>query len=332
MAQNVRVQRGGSTRFAWRVTLAAIAILETGYSLTLAQVAAPTRLIEQTRVGQDGITGPELPAAEPELPAKGAPRFTRLLRDEKNQPRALQTSILRFSKTDGAHTIEVDLIGAIHVADPEYFDLLNRAFPSYDALLFELVAPKDFKMPAAGEARANSPVSSVQTGLTDVLNLTFQLDRIDYQRPNFVHADMTPEQFAQSWKDRDESITKMFFRMMGQSMVRQTETAGTGDLRTMVALFSKDRDYRLKCLLAEEFADVERSVTGINGSDGSTLLTERNKKALEVLQQQIDKGKRRIGIFYGAGHMPDMERRLTDEFDVAATQIRWITAWDLKRP
>ena len=38
--------------------------------------------------------------------------------------------------------------------------------------------------------------------MTSALGLSFQLDEIDYTRPNLVHADMTPDEFAQSMRDR----------------------------------------------------------------------------------------------------------------------------------
>ena len=54
--------------------------------------------------------------------------------------------------------------------------------------------------------------------MKNVLKLEFQLDCIDYSVPNMVHADMSPEEFSQSMKDRGESFLKMFLRAMGQAM------------------------------------------------------------------------------------------------------------------
>ncbi len=36
--------------------------------------------------------------------------------------------------------MQVDLIGAVHIAHREYFQLLNKKFRNYDAVLYELVA------------------------------------------------------------------------------------------------------------------------------------------------------------------------------------------------
>ena len=62
---------------------------------------------------------------------------------------------------------------------------------------------------------------------------------------------------------------------------------------------------------------------------GSVLITERNKKALKVLKKQMAAGKKRIGIFYGAGHLDDMDKRLRKDFGLKPVAITWLTAWDL---
>jgi hypothetical protein len=50
-----------------------------------------------------------------------------------------------------------------------------------------------------------------------------------------------------------------------------------------------------------------------------------------VLQKEIDKGHKRIGVFYGAGHLPDMEQRLADDFGLKRAGETWLVAWDLQR-
>ena len=61
------------------------------------------------------------------------------------------------------------------------------------------------------------------------------------------------------------------------------------------------------------------------------VITECNKVALKVLDEQIAAGKKRIGIFYGRGHMPDMERRLIADVGVHRDNERWLVAWNLRR-
>jgi hypothetical protein len=224
----------------------------------------------------------------------------------------------------------VDLVSAVHVAEGSYYQELNRRFQQYDAVLYELVAPEGTVIPKGGVRSGGSAVSTLQTTMTQVLKLEFQLEGVDYTADNFVHADMTPEQFSQSMRSRGESVLKTFFRMLGHAMAQQNNPSAGGDLRLLFALFDKDRSMALKRVLAEEFRDMESSLTAINGPDGSTLITERNKVALDVLRDQIKAGHKKLAIFYGAGHMFDFEQRLRDEFALAPLETTWITAWDLK--
>ena len=68
-----------------------------------------------------------------------------------------------------------------------------------------------------------------------------------------------------------------------------------------------------------------------DGPEGSTIITERNKKAFEVLDKQLKDGKKNVAVFYGAGHLPDMEKRLAADFGLKREGEKWLTAWSLER-
>jgi hypothetical protein len=142
---------------------------------------------------------------------------------------------------------------------------------------------------------------------------------------------MSPEQFSKSMEDRGESFLGIFLRMMGYALAKQSgDGGGVDDVQLLLALFDSNRALTLKRIMAEQFQDMEGSVLAIGGPQGSTLIQERNKVALRVLRKQLDAGKKRIAIFYGAGHLGDFERHLRDDFDLAPISTRWLVAWDLK--
>ena len=68
-----------------------------------------------------------------------------------------------------------------------------------------------------------------------------------------------------------------------------------------------------------------------SGPEGSTLITERNKVALKKLGEQIAGGKKKIAIFYGAGHMGDIEKHLLADFHLHRSQEQWLTAWKIDK-
>lgn len=258
-------------------------------------------------------------------------RFVRLARDKDGDPVALEAAIVHYAPMDcGKSGPTVDLISAVHVAEPGFYSELNRRFATYDAVLYELVAPKGTRIPKGAKAKNDNPVSAMQNGMTAMLDLQFQLEGIDYTRPNLIHADMSPEQFSRSMRDRNESMLQVFLRMMGYAMSKQESAAGASDTKLLLALFSENRALALKRVMAEQMADMEGSLKAINGPDGSTLISERNKVAIEVLGRQIAAGKQKIAIFYGAGHMPDLQKRLRDDYGLVPVDTEWLKAWNLR--
>jgi hypothetical protein len=172
----------------------------------------------------------------------------------------------------------------------------------------------------------------VQNGMKDILELEHQLEHIDYRKPNMVHADMTPEAFAKRMSERNESFFQILMKSLGQGIAQQNKKqpqATDSGFGMLAVWFSPYRASVLRKMMAEQFEDLENSMKFLDGPDGSTIITERNKVALEVLKKQRDDGKRRIAIFYGAGHMPDFERRLIEDFGLKREQERWLVAWDL---
>lgn len=251
--------------------------------------------------------------------------------DEAGKPRSMQTAIVTYkSKTDPA--VAVDLVGAVHVGDKSYYEALNERFKQYDALLYELVAPDGTIVEKGRGTSSRHPLGALQNSMKQMLDLEHQLEQVDYTCKNFVHADMSPDDFTESMKNREESFLKMYFRMIGTSLAYQSRMTAKGesaDADILRAMLSKDRPRQLKIALAKQLADMESMLAAFGGEEGSTIITERNKKALEVLKEQLGKDKKKIGIFYGAGHLNDMHERLEKDFQLQPAEIIWLPAWKL---
>lgn len=267
-------------------------------------------------------------------------RFLRLTRDDAGQAATMETAIVSYAPADGKpDDLRVDLIGAVHIGERSYYQQLNDAFDDYDVVLYELVAPKGTRIPKGGRASAH-PVSLLQSGMKDMLALESQVELIDYEKENLVHADMSPEDFSKSMEQRGDNFFALFFRMLGRSIAQQSKqqvlaqegqaVRRTSDADLLMAMLDPKRSHRLKQIMAEQFEDLEGMMSVIDGPDGSTIISERNKVALQELRQQIDGGKKRIAIFYGAGHLPDMERRLAEDFGLTRLGEKWLVAWHLQ--
>jgi len=275
------------------------------------------------------------------LPARGEdkadsdeprPKYIRIVRDDSDEPLSLQTAIVHFVPADDSGSdLKVDLIGAVHVGEKSYYEALNKKFEGYDVVLYELVAPDGTRVPKGGRSSGH-PVAMMQNGLKGMLALKHQLELIDYTKENLVHADMSPDAFSKSMEERNESFFGMFFRMMGQAMAQQSAQKNkTSDFDLIAALFDPDRAGSMKRIMAEQFENVEGVMAALEGPDGSTIITERNKVALKKLEEQIKAGKKKIAIFYGAGHLGDMEKRLQSDFSLKRSGDEWLDAWNLER-
>lgn len=263
--------------------------------------------------------------------------WVRVRYDQQNEPLAMEAAIVRYvpAKPDPQGKValqSVDLVAAVHIGDAAYYQALNNRFESYDALLYELVAPEGTVVERGRGTSNTHPLGAMQNAMKSMLALEHQLEQVDYTKKNFVHADMSPDEFMQAMKNRNEGFLQMYMRLLGHSLGAQSEMAAKGespDVAVFAALFAEDRPLRLKRILAQQLADTEEMLTSFGGEEGSVLISERNKSALEVLKQQIAAGKKRIAIFYGAGHLADMDKRLRDEFGLKPAEITWLTAWDL---
>lgn len=281
----------------------------------------------------------------PPQPGKEEERleFLRVVRDAENRPVSLETAIVPYEKPaepGRAGPLRVDLVAAVHIGSGDYYDRLDEAFTGYDAVLYELVAPPQARVPQPGKPPAGV-IGSAQHGMTRMLGLEFQLDKVDYKAANFVHADLSPREFQAAMQNRSETFWTMFNRVMKEAAAREARgdkpaggDVGIGDMVGMLFASGPARQAKLRRLMAEQFTDMEMLTKAFGGEQGSAVITDRNVAAIGVLRKEIAKGRRRIAIFYGAAHMDDFDRRLREEFKLQPRprDTVWLEAWTLRDP
>ncbi|MEZ6059610.1 MAG: hypothetical protein R3C19_04540 [Planctomycetaceae bacterium] len=296
-------------------------------------------------------------AADEVSDEQAGPEYVRIRRNERNLAAALETSVVRLGNSKQFPEKTVDLVGAIHLGEPQYYDQLNKLFADYDVLLYEAVMPEAAVerglRPGGGGAHRERPsdeqdgpsveeewneakigmhaISVLQLGMKDALGLEFQLAGVNYAASNFVHADMTQEEFESAMAARGESFSEMLLREMGKAAIaQQKENPIASQLDLMFSLLTSDRIYRVRRIAAVQLAKASEG-DAFAGADGmSTIITERNKKALQVLRKELRGKAKKIGIFYGAGHFADMEKRLVEQFGFERQSEVWLTAWKLR--
>ncbi len=272
------------------------------------------------------ILAPTLAAAEPNPGSS----FLRIQRDESREPVALQTVIAKYVSASSARGVEIDLVAVVHIGEKAYYERLNKEFEQYDTVLYELVAPEGIKLPkTSGEQKSDNPLAMLQQGMKFVLRLEHQLEVVDYGKPNFIHADLSPEGMRRAMKERGDNEMTVFLGVVADFLRKKNLGADKPAPQIPdISLNDLLNPTKFRRMMAQQFEDAGGDVV-LGRTVNQLLVEDRNKACMKVLQQQLAAGKKKIAIFYGAAHMPDFDKRLKEDFDMKRTTSEWIDAWSL---
>lgn len=215
-------------------------------------------------------------------------------------------------------------------------------------------------------SRGFNILGCIQRQMANFLMLDFQLDCLDYQAENWYHADLDFETFKLLQHEKGES----FFTFARDMTLRSTKAivqpttipedlgpwrskllwasrvlpmplvglfiigsvctdVGASEFPELEALSRLDFGAAMKVFLAKRLTSEFTQVTA-DVEERSVIIGERNRAATEALNRAIAEGHNKIAVVYGGGHMPDLGRRLREEFDLVPSRVQWITAWSIK--
>jgi len=287
-------------------------------------------------------------------------RFVRVRYDEFKSPVSLQTASVKYilPAANGKNRLEVVLESVIHVGDRSYYREFNRRFRHYDAVLYELIAPPEKLIPEPNEERPH-PLRILQQVSAEGLGFASQIDEIDYKAANMVHSDLSPTELASVTKGRgDDQVTmllEMFTDILRKKNIEAVNDEPDSDAdasdneepsdsdsddvdgpnetplaASLRILSDPEGAVKMRRLLAKGFDASPSLEAMLRPSQQATLIRARNERALDVFQEQVESGKRRIALFWGAGHMADFERQLVLNYSLQPAGIVWRDAWDLR--
>jgi hypothetical protein len=257
--------------------------------------------------------------------------YVRYVGDDKRGK--LETVVVSMRKGD----IKLDLVGAVHIGDKAYYSALTELFKGYDALLFELVDGQRVKEELEGKKdqladKDTDPafkfIRGMMTSLSSYFKFQYQTEGIDYRTDNFVHADVSLDEFQQMQDEKGESFFTLFQKAMRAQMeVGVDKSAEPKGSQLLLALLGDSSG--LKVAMARSLSSADKLLDAVDGGDGTVILSGRNQVALRVFEKEVAAGKKNLGIFYGAAHLPDMENRL-QKMGYERTGEKWVTAWDIQ--
>jgi len=268
------------------------------------------------------------------------PPIMRITVDPTSKAQHLEVPLLRYTK--GSHfkeQIVVDFVGAVHLGERTYYGDLNKRFTAYDAVLFELISDGTH-LPTMGEERPDSILGTIQRAFSNLLGLSFQLDEVNYRAKNFVHADLSPEELRDAMAARGESLPQLLMKVIKLStdpeMRKALEARGFKDdflvgVNPLLILLRGPTDedrIKIRRFMAQGLVGSDAVMKMLEGEKGFSLITDRNGAVMAVLNKETALGKRRVAIFYGVGHLPDLHKRLTEQ-DYRLEKVEWLNAWNM---
>jgi len=234
----------------------------------------------------------------------------------------MQAAIAQYVNDDG---VQVDLLSTMHIGEAAFFRDLSKRFPKYDAVLYELVAHR-------GEDANEVGVNDQQKQIARDCDLENQGPHMNYDRKNFVHADLDLEDIERLEVAKHGTFKGALGEGPGIKAARnEQDTAGRSeifdDTQAAKAATPPERIRLLRRANSRLMAITSQPPEGATYPAGMEVLVgARNDKAIKVLAEQIADGKKNLAIFYGAAHMVDMEHRLF-EMGFRRQSVTWQTAW-----
>ena len=238
----------------------------------------------------------------------------------------------------------VRLVGVTHLGSAGYYDRLQALLDGEPLVLFEGVGARDKAFMATREKGY-----SLQPALAKALGLRFQLESIDYSADRFVNSDLTMEQLAGVMR-RGEAGAGPGGGPAGELGVGDLMAVMDGSswaglmARFGVAFIEASPKLRatVRLVLIETLGAVEGDPSQAEGMPPQmrglmeVLIRERNAAVIGDLRRVIERGRssRRarlasVAVFYGAGHLPDLERRMREELGYRTGPEEWFTAFDV---
>jgi hypothetical protein len=275
---------------------------------------------------------------------------------------ALQIAVRRLAPDSGRGPVYW-LVGTSHIGEPAYYHALQKELDARTVVLYEGVNSDSHPrhVPKPGEPGTNATTTptrehtagvetnagfSMQSELAKSLGLVFQLDAIDYDRTNFLNSDLSvlqiqrlllnapdAEPAAPGEPGRSDPTFDALLQVMDGSSFLGTIA------KWLVQWVGSDPQMRA----TTKFALVE-ALGGLNGDFSQMhglppdmqnllkiLIEARNQNVLDDLRTEtkLVPAEGTIAVFYGTGHMANLEKRITRELHYHAVGEEWFTAFSV---
>ena len=260
---------------------------------------------------------------------------------DTNGVSALEVAWRRLAPLRGAGP-EIWLVAVTHIGTSNYYAEIQRFLDRQPLVLFEAVRTEDGRMPARGEGY------SLQADLAKALGLTFQLDQIDYDRPHFRNSDLNLVQLGRIFGVQTNDLAgpagsgkaeagAVEFGALVQAMTGEGLLGGLARFGVSMLAASPRMQAATKVAMIEVLGQLPNDLTQIAGLPPGlqrlmqVLVEERNEAVVRDVRAALARRPpwKSVCVFYGAGHMADLEYRLCRAVGYQPVEDRWQPAFEV---
>lgn len=185
----------------------------------------------------------------------------------------------------------------------------------------------------APDPMALSKDDGLQSQLAEALGMEFQLDAMDYGLPNWRCSDMDMDELNRRLADRGLDFGVMGGTLAGSSLPAKAIKLLLGVMKMADSFMDGAITDTFKVVMIEMLGDpalTDMSLQQLGAGFGEVIINERNQVPLNDLKALIEQDPpvKSVAIFYGAGHMSDLDRRLRELGylpDAGPQGERWLT-------
>lgn len=289
-----------------------------------------------------GLAAAPAPAAPPRGVEEVQPY---LRRTQTHGVVALEVALRRLAPVQGAGA-DLWLVAVTHLGSSNYYATLQRFLDAQPLVLYEAIRH-------GTDAPTGPPEGySLQADLARALGLTFQLTAIRYDRPHFRNSDLSLAQLTRLFESAavPEAVSPaagtqpagppagaVEFGALVQIMNGEGLLGGLARLGVSLLAASPRLQAASKLALIETLGGLPNDLSQIEGLPPGLqrlmriLIEERNETVVRDARAALvgPPPPASVAIFYGAGHMADLEYRLCRELNYQPVEDRWLVAFDV---
>jgi len=283
--------------------------------------------------------------------------YTRIVNPDTNVIQ-LQIAIRKFVP-ERRRGPAIWLVGTSHIGEPGYYHTVQDYLDARTVVLYEginanahkrrLSQPGVVQTNLAPKASAHSGTNegfSMQSELAHSLGLVFQLDAIDYDRTNFVNSDLSVLQIqrlmigdpdAAPAAPGEKGRSSPSFDALLQVMDGSSFIGGLVKLAVQFIGSSPDLQAITRLMFIDAIGNLKGDFSEMRGLPPDmkhlikVLIEARNQNVVDDLKEELKLVPRSgsIAVFYGTGHMDNMEKSIIRELKYCPDGDIWLTAFSV---